>query len=143
MPPFAIMGHFEATSLLPPCWAAIHFTQLSTVVSGCHQASFAPLLTLKTCPHMASVSLALCLMLSFLYISLTLRLSRLLHHGFCVTAPVQQKLLRHEGTRLAGSVLRQDFYAHSPRPNVDNGGITSKPQEAIIINQPFSSVFKG
>lgn len=90
---------------------------------------------------MVSMSLPSCLMFSFLdYIFLILRLSRLLHRELCVTAPVQQKLA---GTQLAGPLLKQDFYAHSPRPNVDNGGINSKPQKAVIINQPFSSVFKG
>lgn len=141
------MGHFKTTSFRPPCRTAIHFTQLSK--HNCCQRMppgflRSPSHIKKACPHMASTSLLSCPRFSFLYdIFLTLRLSRLLRRGFCVTAPVQQKLLRHEGTQLAGSVLRQDFYAHSPRPNVDNGGITSTPQKAIIINQPFSSVFKG
>lgn len=58
----------------------------------------------------------------------------LLQCELCVTVPVQQRLLKHEGTQLAGSLLRQDFYAHSPRPDVDNGDIISGPQKAIIIN---------
>lgn len=29
VPSYAIKGHFKATSFQPPCWAVIHFTQLS------------------------------------------------------------------------------------------------------------------
>lgn len=128
--------------------AVIHFTHLSKC--NCCQQMMPPgfFFTLpshvKNMPPHGSMSLLSCLMFSLLYdIFLILRLSRLLHRELCVTALVQHKLLKHEGTRLAGSLLREDFYAHSPRPNVDNGNITSKPQKAIIINQPFSSVFKG
>lgn len=59
IPPFAIKGNFKATSSLPPCRAALHFTpscQNATVVSGCHKDFL---------PHMASTPLSSCLLLSF------------------------------------------------------------------------------
>lgn len=128
-----------------PCLLAIHFTpscQNATVVSGCHQTSFTLPSHIKNMPpHGKHATLTLsavffCSMIFTLYSDF---------QGYytvsCVT--VQQKLLKHEDTQLAGPLLRQDFYAHSPILNIDNRGISGKPHKAIIINQPFSSVFKG
>lgn len=70
IPPFAIMGHFKATSFLPPCRAVIHLTQLSKC--NCCQRMPPGFLhspsRVKTCPHMASMSLPYCLLFSLLMI---------------------------------------------------------------------------
>ena len=51
--------------LLVGLWYILPSCQNTTVVSGCHQASFTPLPTSKTCPHMAHMSLPFCLMFFF------------------------------------------------------------------------------
>lgn len=62
-------------------------------------------------PSHGRVSHLSCLLFSLLYdIFFILTLSRLLHRELCVTAPVQQNLLKHEGTQLTGLSAKAGFF---------------------------------
>ena len=138
-----LMQPFSCLLVRP--WYILATCQNLTIVSGCQQASSTPLLMLKTCPHMEACQSSpvwCCLFTHSSYSN-----CQGYYNRSCVP---QLRLISIDRSFWDVMVLSwqalcwdKNFCAHSPRHSIDNVGITSKPRKAIIINQPFLSVFKG
>ena len=144
--PRAIMGHFKATSPLPSgktFYPPVKMNCCQRLPSGLLHS---PSHIRKNAPRWQRVTSVPSDVCFYSYgIFLIFRLSGLLHHDLWLVCPSPEcnkgfwsmKVLSWQAL-----CWDKDFHAHSPRPNANNGCITSRPLKAILINEPFSLVFK-